>query len=211
MSKVVSEEKLYNIDGAKIGLLGGTFDPPHYAHLHMAQAAKDALELDFVVFMPLGVPPHAKDGITEAAHRVAMLELMLANYDDFFIDGYETQSDEPSYTVRSVERINSLLGIGARLYFIIGADSLLYLEKWRDAGRLFRITEFAVIPRHGYGDEDCKSHIKMLKREFGARIKYLDAEKMDYSSTDIRNSIKKGENETSPEVMKYIKENGLYG
>ena len=211
MSKVVSEEKLYNKEGAKIGLLGGTFDPPHYAHIHMAQAAKDALGLDFVVFMPLGVPPHGKDGISKAAHRVAMLELMLADYDSFFMDEYEVLSDEPSYTVRSIERINSLLGNDTKLYFIIGADSLLYVEKWYEAERLFQITEFAVIPRTGYGDEECKSHIKMLESQFDARIIYLDADKMDYSSTDIRSSIAKGENETSPEVIKYIKENGLYG
>jgi nicotinate-nucleotide adenylyltransferase len=211
MSKVVSEEKLYNIESAKIGLLGGTFDPPHYAHIHMAQTAKDALELDFVVFMPLGVPPHGKDGISKAYHRVAMLELMLADNDDFFIDEYEARSNEPSYTMRSMERINSLLGNGTKLYFIIGADSLMYLEKWYAADRLFQITEFAVIPRPGYDDNECIAHIKKLSHEFGARIKYLDARKMNYSSTDIRNTIEKGENETSPEIIKYIKENNLYG
>ena len=201
---------MYNIAGAKIGLLGGTFDPPHYAHIHMAQAAKDALGLDFVVFMPLGVPPHGKDGISKAHHRVAMLELMIADHDGFYIDNYEVLSNEPSYTVRTIERINSLLEKDTRMYFIIGADSLMYLEKWRNAERLLKITEFAVIPRTGFSDKECKEHIKMLVHEFGAQIRYLDAEKMNYSSTDIRNSIAKGDNKTSPAVMKYIKENGLY-
>ena len=211
MSKIVPEEKLYSVANEKIGLLGGTFDPPHYAHIHMAQAAKDALGLDRVVFMPLGVPPHGKDGISESKHRLNMLEIMLSGNDSFYIDEYEAMADEPSYTVYSMERINSLLGENTRLYFIIGADSLVYLEKWYDAAHLMRITEFIVIPRAGISEKECRAHIKKLELLYDAKILYLDVQKMEYSSTDIRGDISKGEKETSPEVIKYIKENKLYG
>ena len=212
MSKIISEEKLYSAKNAKIGLLGGTFDPPHLAHLHMAQAAKDALSLDFVAFMPLGVPPHGKSGISDACHRIAMLEIILAGHDDFYIDAFEAYSESPSYTVRSVERIQGFLGEGSAMCFIVGADSLMYLEKWFDAAKLFEITDFAVIPREGYGDAKCLKHIEMLEHRYNARINYINAKKLDYSSTYIRENTEAADIPmTTKDVYKYIKENNLYG
>jgi nicotinate-nucleotide adenylyltransferase len=111
-----------------------------------------------------------------------------------------------------MERINALLGEGSEVFFIVGADSLMYLEKWYDAKRLFEITDFAVIPREGYDDADCAEHIKKLEAQYGARIKYIDAAKLDHSSTEIRvNPEASVLPMTTKEVYKYIKENNLYG
>ena len=212
MSKIISEIEIFSKKGARIGLLGGTFDPPHMAHLYMAQSAKERLGLDCIAFMPLGVPPHGKSGISPVHHRLAMLELMLDGYDNFYIDAYETLLDAPSFTVRSIERINALLGEKTKLYFIIGADSLMYLEKWRDACRLMEITDFVVIPRQGYEKSECMEHIRYLENDFNAKITYIDVPAMDHSSTDIRENIECCVKDmTSDAVYKYIKEHDLYG
>ena len=84
----------------------------------MAQVAQKALGLDFVVFMPLGIPPHGKGGISKATHRIAMLEIILADYEGFYIDTAEAYLDKPSYTVDSIERINGLLGDNSSLYLL---------------------------------------------------------------------------------------------
>ena len=212
MSKIISEEEIFSKDGARIGLLGGTFDPPHNAHLYMAKTAKEHLQLDCVAFMPLGVPPHGKSNISPTGHRIAMLELMLQGNEEFCIDAYETSLNVPAYTVRSIERINTILGKNTKLYFIIGADSLMYLEKWREAKKLMEIIEFVAIPREGYEKSECINHIEYLKREFCAKITYIDVPAMDYSSTDIRENIKSGvKGMTTDAVYEYIKEHDLYG
>ncbi len=211
MSKVIEQEKLYGLKGLRIGVLGGTFDPPHLAHIHMAASAKQALNLDIVVFMPLGVAPHSKRGISSAWHRINMLEIILSSYDDFYIDAHEAYSDSLSYTVNSIERISGILGENTKMYFIIGADSLMYLEKWYNAKKLFEITDFAVIPRDGYDKEDCLKQIDSLERAFGASIVYIDAAGFNHSSTEIRGKTDGADSEmTSQEVLEYIKENNLY-
>jgi len=211
MAKILTEEKLYAKRNARIGVLGGTFDPPHLAHIHMAKSTKEALKLDYVVFMPLGVPPHDKTGISSVHHRINMLNIILSKYDDFYIDAYEVLLEKPSYTVNSVERIEKLLGENSKMFFIIGADSLMYLEKWYDAKKLFKITDFAVVPRAGYEKNECLERIEKLAKEYNASIFYVDTQMLDYSSTDIRNNLFANVLSTTTEkIYKYIKENDLY-
>lgn len=211
LSKIRSQKRIYSKKKKRIGVLGGTFDPPHLAHLHMADSAKEALNLDYIVFMPLGVPPHGKTGLSSTTHRINMIDIILAERKVFLIDAYEVQSNAPSYTVNSAKRINEILGEGSKVYFIIGADSLMYLEKWYDAKTLFNIAEFAVIPRSGVSKEACLGHIEVLRREFDADIVYIEAKELDYSSTKIReNYNKKDVTITTKEVVEYIKANRLY-
>ncbi len=210
MGKVKSQSELYSIENIRIGVLGGTFDPPHLAHIHMAESAFSELNLDCVAFMPLGVAPHGKKGVTEAKHRINMLEIILEDYDDFFIDDYETKILTPSYTIDSAKRINAILGENSEVYFVIGADSLMYLDKWRDTEDLLKIAKFAVIPRHGYEKDECILKIKSLEEKFGADIVLIKAKKMDNSSTDIRSDLGEAEELTHKRVLKYINDNKLY-
>ncbi len=210
VGKVKSQAELYGENNARIGVLGGTFDPPHFAHIHMANAAKTALKLDCVVFMPLGVAPHGKSGISTAEDRICMLELLMEDSDSYFIDDFETKMTEPSYTIKSAERIYSILGEGSKVYFIIGADSLMYLEKWREAQKLMKMTAFAVIPRAGYKKSECMAHIRMLEDEFGADITYIETESLGNSSTEIRTYLGDAQALTNKKVLKYIEKKNLY-
>lgn len=213
MNKIKDQKNLYTNVKTSIGVLGGTFDPPHSAHIHMAKTAKSKLNLDKVIFMPCGMPPHKKPiEISNSIHRTKMLELMLCDYNDFYIDAYELMNPMPSYTLDSIKRIDILMPESSKMYFIIGADSLMYLEKWHEARKLFKITNFAVIPRCGYTKEECMNKIKLLKSEFNTKIIYLDSDTMDLSSTAIRESFKNDQNiyNIEEKVAKYIKDNELY-
>lgn len=214
MTKIIDQSELYNNKNAKIGVLGGTFDPPHFAHIYMSNIAKKELCLDKVIFMPSGNPPHKNVKIvSNANYRLDMIELAIEDSEGYYIDSYEVYNNKPSYTVNSIKRIQKVLPKSSLLYFIIGADSLLYLDKWYDAKTLMKITKFAVIPRVGSQKSKCIEKIDELKAEYGAQITYIDCKPMKLSSTNIRKSIGEGEYSSTlidEKVAKYIKENNLY-
>lgn len=206
---------VYQQPNSKVGLLGGTFDPPHMGHMHMAQCAMRHAGLDKIVFLICGNTPH-KDaaGVTPPEHRLAMLKLALDGSREYMIDESELYSMEKSYTVNSMLRIKRIMPESSKLFFIIGADSLMYLDKWHDAKKLMEITSFLCIPREGYEDEQCYKKIDDLENKYCADIHYIHCPRLDAASADIRTMLAAGR-ETSElldlNVQKYIQENGLYG
>jgi nicotinate-nucleotide adenylyltransferase len=142
-----------------------------------------------------------------------MIKLAIEESDNFYIDDYEVYSSNLSYTVDSIKRISKVLPENSELYFIIGADSLLYLDRWYDAQTLLDITNFVVIPREGYKKDDCENKIEQLKLEYNARITYINCKPIQLSSTSIRKSIVNDEYKNlsvNKKVIRYIKENRLY-
>ncbi len=213
MNKFVSQKKLYTGKNLRIGILGGTFDPPHSGHLYMANEAMKRCYLDRVVFMPCGMPKH-KDitQISESKHRIQMIKIATRIFSRYHIDKFEIKSNKPSYSIDSVMRIQSQLHPTSKMFFIIGADSLLYLDEWYEAKQLLGITDFIVIPRTGVEKEKITLKIKWLNDNFNAKITYINCAAMDVSSTSIRNDIEEegSSKHLESKVKKYILRNGLY-
>jgi nicotinate-nucleotide adenylyltransferase len=130
-----------------IGLLGGTFDPVHFAHLRLAVEALEALSLVSVRWIPSGQPGHRGAPVAGVEHRLAMLRLALAGEPRFALDDADARSAVPTFTVNTLARLRAELGAGVPLVLIIGADQLLVLDTWREWKRLFELAHIAVAER----------------------------------------------------------------
>ena len=176
----------------RIGVLGGTFDPPHVGHLWLATLAADSLHLDRVLFMPAGQPPHKRRrNVTSAAERLLMTSLAIAGDPTFSLCPIEMERPGPSFTVDSVEELLRMYA-GARLYLLMAADSLAQIETWRDPDRLLTLVEWAVGPRPGITAPDRDD----LRARFGAaasRIHLLDGPSLDVSASEIRRRVAAGQ------------------
>ena len=132
------------------GILGGTFDPVHYAHLRLAQEACDALSLSRVVWIPAGQPPHRAQPRTPAAQRLEMTRLAIAHNPAFLVDDAEVRSERPSYTVPTLERLRAAPAATLSLVLLLGVDAFLALDTWHRWRELFDLAHIAVANRPGY-------------------------------------------------------------
>ena len=132
---------------AAIGLLGGTFDPVHFAHLRLAVEAIEQLSLTSVRWIPSGQPGHRGAPAASVEHRLAMLRLAIAGEPRFALDGADARSPVPTFTVSTLARLRADLGPGVPLVLIIGTDQLLALDSWREWKRLFDLAHIAVAER----------------------------------------------------------------
>jgi nicotinate-nucleotide adenylyltransferase len=132
-----------------IGVFGGTFDPIHFGHLRLAEEACEKLGLAGVIWSPAGQTRHRSQPQTEAKHRLAMVELAIANNDDFRLDRFEAESAEPSYTVNLLEHLRAEYD-DAPLVLLLGADAFLGLPSWHRWEELFELTHIAVFTRPGH-------------------------------------------------------------
>jgi nicotinate-nucleotide adenylyltransferase len=176
----------------RIGVLGGTFDPPHLGHLWLATLAADTTGLDRVLFMPAAQPPH-KDGglVTRATDRLLMTRLAIAGNPAFELCTIEMERPGPSYTIDSVVELERLYGTEARLFLLMAADSLEQIDTWREPDRLLERIEWIVGPRPGASSPDRSA----LERRFGAnaaRIHLVSGPSLDVSSSDIRRRVAAG-------------------
>jgi nicotinate-nucleotide adenylyltransferase len=176
----------------RIGILGGTFDPPHVGHLWLASLAVDAIRLDRVLFMPAAQPPHKDhEAMTSAADRLLMTRLAISGDDAFELTLIEMEREGPSYTIDSVVELRRLYGDDAELFLLMAADSLAQIDTWRQPDELLERIEFVVGPRPGAALPDRPS----LASRFGsnaARIHLLEGPSLDVSSTQIRERVAAG-------------------
>ena len=196
---------------AKIGILGGTFDPIHYAHLYMGAVSADEMELDTVIFMPNGTPPHKSAVATPGNVRLDMTRLAIAGNPLFVVSDYEISKDGICYTIDTVRYLKQVHH-GDALYFIIGEDSLSYIEQWYDADNLFKLCEFIVIGRGGY-KSDIENTIRELGEKYDFVCHYIKSPELDMSSEGIRNRIRTGKTVKyllPDELIEYIKSNNIY-
>lgn len=199
-----------------VGILGGTFDPVHKAHIDLAKSIKAQFNLDKVLFIPTSNPPH-KIGrrITLAFHRINMLRLALADYPDFEISLVEVDRIGPSYSVNTVKTLQKA-NPQDKYFFIMGADSLISLPDWKSYDELIGLCSFIAVKRPGFlpGEFD-RAYEKAVGD--GAQILVSDADEIDISSTAIRDALEKPEADKSildsaldPRVLSYINSNNLY-
>lgn len=132
----------------KIGLFGGTFNPVHHCHVLVAEDVRDRLQLDRMVFIPSGDPPHKPSGVLVAArHRVEMVRLAIEGRPGFSLSLMEVERKEKSYTIETIRRLRDEYGAGTELFFLTGLDAFLDLPGWKDAAVLLRQCRFVVMSR----------------------------------------------------------------
>lgn len=174
---------------ADIGIMGGTFNPIHYAHLLIAQSAYEQLKLDKVLFITGGNPPH-KDGqpIVDAKLREQMVESAISENPGFEVCSYETDKQEYSYTAETLEYLKKT-NPQDNFFFIIGADSLAYLERWYKPEKIAELATIAVYERDGF-DTFALAH--RIIEFINAKVVIIDAPQFDISSSLIRQKIREG-------------------
>jgi len=176
----------------KVGILGGTFDPPHIGHLWLATLAADSLDLGYVLLMPAARPPHKRrEAVSNAADRVMMTRLAISGDPRLDLSLVEMERPGPSYTVDSLVQVRAHLGNEVGLVLIMAADSFAEIETWREPDRLLELAEWAVGPRPGTPLPERRA----LRERFGAgaaRIHLLDGPSLDVSSSDLRARVAAG-------------------
>lgn len=186
----------------KVGILGGTFDPPHYGHLLIASEILSALKLDKIWFMPNQEPPHKKkSGLVTNEERLEMLRLAIKGNPTFGIQTIELERQGPSYTIDTMRMIHEQYR-NQQFYFIIGADMIEFLPNWQEIDELVKLVQFVGVERPTY------SHLTKYP------ILYVDVPAFEVSSSMIRERLNSGLSVRyllPDSVIDFIKERHLYG
>lgn len=227
-------------DGAPgaVGILGGTFDPVHLAHLALARTALGRLGLGQVIWVPAGQPPHRPPPHAAAPHRLAMTRLAIAGEPRFLLDASEVESTAASYTVHTLERLRREFGPERPLVLLMGADALHGLASWHRWRDIFALAHLGVATRPGFPFASLASPVA---EEFAARCTDIDGDPAgrrpagaDFSTrpagcivpfeliagtvsaTEVRSLVAAGADDArlrellSAPVLDYIRQNSLY-
>ncbi|MCA1815758.1 MAG: nicotinate-nucleotide adenylyltransferase [Acidobacteria bacterium] len=218
-------------EARRIALYGGTFDPVHDGHLAVARSLVELFDPDEVLFIPAHVAPHKRaQPPTSALHRYAMLALATQDEPRFRLSTAEIDAPERPYSVETVARLQNECGAGARLFFVIGADSWNEITTWREWERLLEMCDTVVVTRpgyelsfehvtgkirarlvdlRGYGSEQAR---RSVKENEPPKIFLTDAVRQDISATQVRRDIARGNPDARvpPAVAEYISKYGLY-
>jgi len=196
----------------RLGILGGTFDPIHHGHLVAAEEAHDQLQLDQVLFVPTGIPPHKpRRPISPSFHRLRMVELAIAGKPYLAISRVDVDRSGPCYTVDTLELLRAEQGPEPTFFFIEGADSLADILTWYRTQRLIELCELAIVERPGVEIDlpQLENHLPGLT----ARIHWVQMPRLEISSSDLRARVRAGRPITylvPAAVEAYIVEHGLY-
>ncbi|MGB9592137.1 MAG: nicotinate-nucleotide adenylyltransferase, partial [Candidatus Kryptoniota bacterium] len=169
----------------KVGVFGGTFNPPHLAHLLAAETVRDHLRLDKVLFVPASIPPHKMgELIISGEHRAKMVELSIRDNPFFELCTMELERPGPSYTVDTLRELHEKFP-GEELYLIVGVDLLIDFEKWKDHEIILKLSKVVGMNRPGFD-------MAMVDKEFLHHIELVNVPQVDISSTSIRRRIQSG-------------------
>ena len=194
----------------RYGIMGGTFDPIHNAHLIIGSYALEQYALNGVVFMTGGNPPHKKTG-TSAQTRYEMTKLAVGDTPRFSVSDYEVKKEEYSYTLETMRYLTEQ-NPDTEYYFIIGEDSLDSINTWYKPEEILKLCKILVFPRIGGESKLCEKADNAMKR-LGGEILVIDAPIFELSSSEIRERVHEGKSirYMLPEpVRKFIEENNLY-
>ncbi|MCT8139647.1 nicotinate-nucleotide adenylyltransferase [Anaerobacillus sp. CMMVII] len=188
----------------KIGLLGGTFDPPHLGHLLIAEQAREACSLDEVWFLPTRLPPHkTSSNLCSDEDRIEMVRRAIGSNPFFALSLIEFERTGPSYTIDTIKKLRVRYP-GYHFSFIIGGDMVNYLPKWKSIDELLALVTFIGMQRPGYS----------VKSDYNEKVVLVDAPQLEISSSEIRERLlnNRSVRYLLPEaVFDYIKERDLYG
>ena len=197
----------------KVGIMGGTFNPIHFGHLILAETAYEEIGLDRILFIPSKNPPH-KDSteVISEEHRLKMVELAVQGNPHFQLSTIELDREGTTYTVDTLAQLTKE-NPNTDYYFIMGADSLIKLETWKNCQGVLDLCTVVVAGRDDLKTEDIQLKIQYYKDKYGARIITLNMPSYELSSGFLRDRISKGKSIQYyvPEKVKdYILSNFLY-
>ena len=196
----------------KIGVLGGTFNPIHNSHIYLAGEYARQLELDRVVVVPAGIPPHKEaPNLASGRDRYNMCLLATKDLPLFSVTGFELQQSGKSYTYKTLRHILQNHP-GSELFLIVGSDMFITLQNWREPHKIFKMATICAGQREKEEHAMLESHKQVLER-MGARCVIIDLEAKPLSSTQVRKKISAGlypDELVHPDVWSYITERGLY-
>ena len=196
----------------RIGILGGTFDPIHYAHLATVEFIRGKYNLDKVIFIPSGNPPHKFWNITDKKNRYKMVVLATVKNENFVVSDMEIEKIGKTYTIDTLRELKRTYPT-CELFFITGADAICDIEAWKDVAENFKLATFIAATRPGISLLRAQDHIEKLEKKYNAKIITVYVPSLDISSTYIRDQLNLGRSVRYliPEnVETYIKEKGLY-
>jgi nicotinate-nucleotide adenylyltransferase len=196
----------------RVGVIGGTFDPIHYGHLAAAEEARVKVELEKVVFVVAGVPPHKLDEeVTPVEHRLAMVDLGIQSNPYFELSRVDVDRPGPSYTVDTMSILQERFGEDTELFFVMGLDSLVELPTWHEPDRLVRLCRLVAVSRPGF-DVDLAG-LESEVPGLASRLEIIDMPEVDISSTDLQRRVREGlpiKYQVPEQVERYIREFQLY-
>ncbi len=204
------------MDGPRVLIFGGTFDPPHRAHTRLPPIAAARLRCDRIIYIPAALNPLKDDRPTPAAHRLEMLRRAIAAVPGAEIDTCELDREGPSYTVDTLEMLRERFGPGATLYLLMGSDQALEFTRWHRWRRILELATPAVMvrpPHTGatyrkelaarYGPDEARTWLRWT----------LDLPRMDIHATRLREALASGDGVDElldPGVLRYVREHRLY-
>jgi nicotinate-nucleotide adenylyltransferase len=201
----------------RIGVMGGTFDPIHIAHLVVAEEAQARFGLDRVIFVPSGIPPHKEEGASlDAEERYGMVEIATAGNPSFEVSRMEIERPGPSYTIDTLRELRSLYGNGTEIFFLAGADSIMEIVTWKEPENVLRECTFVVATRPGFDLAKLQDALPERERKMMAtdpHVVLMEIPLLDISSSDIRTRAREGRPYrylVPAGVWEHIEENGLY-
>lgn len=195
--------------------MGGTFNPPHLGHFVIAEQAAEQLDLCRVLFIPTGrIVYKNTDESAGGWDRYNMLDKVVSKNPMFDLSDIEITQDETTYTANTLAKLRKIYPNNEyEIYFIIGADSLDYIEKWYKPEKIFEQCTVAVAGRTGFTDENMNEKINILRNMYSADIIRIDVPFIDVSSSMLRERVKEGKSIryfTDDSIIEYILNKGLY-
>lgn len=210
----LATNKKNRVGSLNIGLMGGTFDPIHMGHLVTAEEARQQFDLDYVVFVPAGIPPHKdKEAISLPEHRYLMTSLAVMSNPSFFVSRIEIDQEAPTYTIDTVRHFSCGKEPTPEIFFITGADAILEIFTWKDYEELLRLCTFIAVSRPGYSLDHFHETLNRTCPDMKHKVHLLEIPALAVSSTFIRErvALSKTIKYLTPEpVEQYIKKFGLY-
>jgi nicotinate-nucleotide adenylyltransferase len=190
----------------KVGIFGGTFNPPHMGHLIVAERVRADLELSRIVFVPSFISPHKQDReIASGEERLMMLRLAIGGDRRYEVSDQELRRGGVSYTVETLLEMARNLP-GDELFFLLGMDNLVEFDTWKEPGRIAELATLVVMARPGFARPE-RPPVEGLK------LIYCDVPEIAISSTDIRQRVREGDSIrflVADAVEQYIRGRGLY-
>ena len=197
----------------RLGVLGGTFDPPHMGHLILAEEARLALGLEQVLFVPAGNPwRKAGQELSPREDRLAMVRLAVGGNPHFAASTLEIEREGPSYTAETLAALREQLTADSEIFLILGQDSLADLPNWWQPQRIISLARLAVAVRTAWEPAQADA-LETELPDISQRLVWLDMPRIDISSTAVRERVRRGLSIrywVPPAVEEYIRQHGLY-
>ncbi len=198
----------------RVGVMGGTFDPIHYGHLVIAEQIRCEYNLEKIIFVPAGIPPHKLDlKVSDSKHRYFMTLLATITNPYFEVSKIEIDSSGTSYTINTIKKLKEMYREDTELFFITGADAICDLTTWKSVDELLHLAKFIAATRPGLDSEYVDKKICELQDIFNTNIRKVSVPALAISSTDIRERIKNNQSikYLLPESVEYyIYKHNLY-